>query len=151
MYVSVCVCVCVSLSLLLAFCCPCVCRAFVLSCVGYFGGLAFRKCVVHLLLTPTLRVFHCGQVFGCRRNIKTSPWKLNLVAKQIRGLSVDDAIAQMTFSKKDVASHIRQVRILTTPLCHLAACTLVYAPPRVCVYAHHLTSACGFFAGVIAR
>ncbi|EGD72226.1 hypothetical protein PTSG_00247 [Salpingoeca rosetta] len=52
-------------------------------------------------------------VFGCRRNIKTSPWKLNLVAKQIRGLAVDDAIAQMTFSKKDAASHVRQVLEIT--------------------------------------
>eukprot|EP00043_Microstomoeca_roanoka_P001342 m.32214 g.32214 ORF g.32214 m.32214 type:complete len:210 (-) comp10764_c0_seq1:202-831(-) len=52
-------------------------------------------------------------VFGCRRNIRTSPWKLNLVAKQIRGLSIDDAIAQMTFSKKDAASAVRQVLVLT--------------------------------------
>ena len=41
-------------------------------------------------------------VHGMRRNCKTSPWKLNLLAKQIRGLKVDEAIAQMAFSKKKV-------------------------------------------------
>eukprot|EP00049_Salpingoeca_infusionum_P018826 m.358947 g.358947 ORF g.358947 m.358947 type:complete len:238 (+) comp18352_c0_seq1:28-741(+) len=52
-------------------------------------------------------------VYGMRLNIKTSPWKLNLVANQIRGLNVDEAIKQMTFSGKKVASHIRQVLVTT--------------------------------------
>eukprot|EP00055_Hartaetosiga_balthica_P016316 m.102620 g.102620 ORF g.102620 m.102620 type:complete len:231 (+) comp9082_c0_seq1:132-824(+) len=52
-------------------------------------------------------------VFGCRRNIKTSPWKLNLVAKQIRNLAIDEAITQMTFSNKKAAESVRQVLTLT--------------------------------------
>eukprot|EP01147_Barroeca_monosierra_P008990 gene8990-1321_t len=52
-------------------------------------------------------------VFGCRRNVKSSPWKMNLVAKQIRGLPVDQAITQMTFSHKKAADTIRQVLLIT--------------------------------------
>ena len=37
----------------------------------------------------------------------TSTKKLNPVARQIRGLMVDDAIAQMKFSLKDVATPVR--------------------------------------------
>eukprot|EP00056_Hartaetosiga_gracilis_P018235 m.10153 g.10153 ORF g.10153 m.10153 type:complete len:215 (+) comp6530_c0_seq1:132-776(+) len=54
-----------------------------------------------------------NNVFGCRRNIKTSPWKLNLVAKQIRNLPIDEAITQMSFSNKKAAESVRQVLVLT--------------------------------------
>lgn len=33
--------------------------------------------------------------YGMRKDQTTSPWKLNLVAKQIRGMMVDDAMAQL--------------------------------------------------------
>jgi large subunit ribosomal protein L22 len=44
-----------------------------------------------------------------RKDIPTSPWKLNLVAKQIRGMSVDDALAQLQFSPKKAAVYISKV------------------------------------------
>ena len=40
-------------------------------------------------------------------SIRTSPIKLNLVAEMIRGLKVQDAINQLTFSKKRVAKIVK--------------------------------------------
>ena len=37
------------------------------------------------------------------RSIRTSPRKLNLVAQTIRGLSVEKAVAELSFSKKRIA------------------------------------------------
>nr|XP_058968701.1 large ribosomal subunit protein uL22m-like [Pocillopora verrucosa] len=44
-----------------------------------------------------------------RREIKGSPTKFNAVAKQIRGLQIEEAIKQMTFSPKRPAEIIKQV------------------------------------------
>lgn len=43
------------------------------------------------------------------RLIRTSPQKLNLVAQQIRGLKVEKAMAELTFSRKRVAQHVKKV------------------------------------------
>ena len=43
------------------------------------------------------------------RSIRISPQKLNLVASSIRGLKVDKAAAQLTFSKKRVATEVKKV------------------------------------------
>eukprot|EP00730_Choanoeca_flexa_P015660 TRINITY_DN7239_c0_g2_i4.p1 TRINITY_DN7239_c0_g2~~TRINITY_DN7239_c0_g2_i4.p1 ORF type:complete len:250 (+),score=36.95 TRINITY_DN7239_c0_g2_i4:105-854(+) len=48
-------------------------------------------------------------VYYSRRNIQGSPWKVNLVARQIRGLAIDDAIVQTQFSHKKAAEQINQV------------------------------------------
>ena len=43
------------------------------------------------------------------RMVKCSPQKLNLVAESIRGLSVNKAVEQLTFSKKRVASEVKKL------------------------------------------
>lgn len=43
------------------------------------------------------------------KTIKTSPQKLNLVAQLIRGLDVNDALAQLTFSKRRAAGPVKAV------------------------------------------
>lgn len=43
------------------------------------------------------------------RMVKGSTQKLNLVAQSIRGLSVDKAIEQLTFSKKRVAGEVKKL------------------------------------------
>jgi large subunit ribosomal protein L22 len=43
------------------------------------------------------------------RMIKTSPQKLNLVAQMIRGLPVEKAMAELSFSRKRVAQHVKKV------------------------------------------
>eukprot|EP00038_Savillea_parva_P008774 m.179119 g.179119 ORF g.179119 m.179119 type:complete len:210 (+) comp14683_c0_seq1:25-654(+) len=40
------------------------------------------------------------------RNNDTSVWKLNLVSRLVRGMAVDDAIAQMEFSPKKAATFV---------------------------------------------
>lgn len=52
-------------------------------------------------------------VYGCRRDSPTSPWKLNLVAKQIRGMNVEEALAQLEFSPKKSAKFIQKVLVTT--------------------------------------
>eukprot|EP00040_Diaphanoeca_grandis_P039111 m.258171 g.258171 ORF g.258171 m.258171 type:complete len:240 (-) comp36226_c0_seq1:71-790(-) len=52
-------------------------------------------------------------VYGRQLNCPSSPWKLNLVAKLIRGMKVDDAIAQMKFSHKKAGSHVLRVLKVT--------------------------------------
>ena len=42
------------------------------------------------------------------RGIRISPQKLNLVAAMIRGKKVNDAIADLTFSRKRVAEHVKK-------------------------------------------
>jgi large subunit ribosomal protein L22 len=43
------------------------------------------------------------------RNIRTSPYKLNLVAEMIRGKKVDKALAALAFSRKRIASEVKKV------------------------------------------
>ena len=42
------------------------------------------------------------------RNLRVSPQKLNLVAETIRGLNVEPALAQLTFSKKRIALNVKK-------------------------------------------
>jgi large subunit ribosomal protein L22 len=41
-------------------------------------------------------------------NLRVSPRKLSYVAQLIRGLSVDDALVQLTFSKKRIAHDVKK-------------------------------------------
>ena len=43
------------------------------------------------------------------RFVRTSPQKLNLLAQQIRGLSADQAIAALAFSKRRVANDVKKL------------------------------------------
>lgn len=43
------------------------------------------------------------------RMIRTSPQKLNLVAQMIRGKPVEKALAELSFSRKRVAQHVKKV------------------------------------------
>ena len=42
------------------------------------------------------------------RNIRISPQKLNLVARSIRGLAVDKALAELEFSPKRISGDVRK-------------------------------------------
>ncbi len=42
------------------------------------------------------------------RKLRTSPRKLNLLAQQIRGLKVGDALTQLTFSEKRIAKDVKK-------------------------------------------
>jgi len=42
-------------------------------------------------------------------SIRTSPRKLNLVAELIRGLSAEDALNQLTFSRRRIAHEVKKV------------------------------------------
>ena len=42
------------------------------------------------------------------RMLRTSPQKLNLVAEQIRGMPVNDALAELTFSKRRIAQDVKK-------------------------------------------
>ena len=42
-------------------------------------------------------------------SIRTSPRKLNLVAQLIRGLSAEDALDQLTFSRRRIAHEVKKV------------------------------------------
>ena len=50
-----------------------------------------------------------NEVWALGRKIRTSPQKLNLVAQTIRGLDVESAIAELTFSKRRVAGPVKKV------------------------------------------
>ena len=43
------------------------------------------------------------------RMLRTSPQKLNLVAQSIRGMKVEKAMAELTFSRKRIAQHVKKV------------------------------------------
>ena len=43
------------------------------------------------------------------RNVRISPIKLNLVAALIRGLKVDKALANLTFSKKRISNDVKKL------------------------------------------
>ena len=49
------------------------------------------------------------QAMAKARMIRTSPQKLNLVAQLIRGKRVEKALAELTFSRKRVAQHVKKV------------------------------------------
>ncbi|KNC76994.1 hypothetical protein SARC_10535 [Sphaeroforma arctica JP610] len=81
-----------------------------------------QRCLLHsgklrCTLSPQITQLIRGKVkevesekqIGKRRNLDGSPWKLNLVAKQIRGLPVLDAINQMTFSGKKASQDVKSV------------------------------------------
>ena len=55
------------------------------------------------------RRFTENEVWALGRKIRTSPQKLNLVAQTIRGLDVESAIAELTFSKRRVAGPVKKV------------------------------------------
>ena len=55
------------------------------------------------------RRFADNQAMAKGRMIKTSPQKLNLVAQLIRGKPVEKAMAELTFSRKRVAQHVKKV------------------------------------------
>ncbi len=42
------------------------------------------------------------------KHIRTSPYKLNLVAETIRGQKVEKALIDLQFSKKRVAKHVKE-------------------------------------------
>ncbi|MEO1135964.1 MAG: 50S ribosomal protein L22 [Pseudomonadota bacterium] len=49
------------------------------------------------------------QAMAKGRLIRTSPQKLNLVAQLIRGMPVEKALAELTFSRKRVAQNVKKV------------------------------------------
>jgi large subunit ribosomal protein L22 len=49
-----------------------------------------------------------NEAMAVSRMIRTSPRKLNLVAQMIRNKPVGKALADLTFSKKRVAEHVRK-------------------------------------------
>lgn len=54
------------------------------------------------------RVLADHQAMAVARNIRVSPRKLNLVAQQIRGKKVDNALNVLTFSQKRIASVVKK-------------------------------------------
>ncbi|MEM9616734.1 MAG: 50S ribosomal protein L22 [Pseudomonadota bacterium] len=55
------------------------------------------------------RRFSDTEAMARGRMIKTSPQKLNLVAQMIRGMPVEKALAELTFSRKRVAQNVKKV------------------------------------------
>ena len=49
------------------------------------------------------------QAMAKGRLIRTSPQKLNLVAQLIRGMPVEKALAELTFSRKRIAQNVKKV------------------------------------------
>ena len=54
------------------------------------------------------RVLGDHQAMAIARNIRVSPRKLNLVAQQIRGKKVDNALNVLTFSEKRIAGVVKK-------------------------------------------
>ena len=50
-----------------------------------------------------------SQAMAMARQIRSSPRKLNLVAELIRGMKADQALNQLTFSRRRVAGEFRKV------------------------------------------
>jgi len=50
-----------------------------------------------------------NEAMAFMRNIRISPYKLNLVAGLIRGKSVEDALADLEFSRRRVARTVKKV------------------------------------------
>ncbi len=53
--------------------------------------------------TKMTRRVEANQAMAYCNSIRTSPRKLNLVARSIRGLSAEKAVAELSFSKKRIA------------------------------------------------
>ena len=50
-----------------------------------------------------------SQAMAKGRLIRTSPQKLNLVAQLIRGMPVEKALAELTFSRKRISQNVKKV------------------------------------------
>jgi large subunit ribosomal protein L22 len=50
-----------------------------------------------------------NEVRAFARAIRVSPQKLNVVATSIRGLKVDEALAQLTFSRRRVSNDVKKL------------------------------------------
>ena len=50
-----------------------------------------------------------NEAMAYTKYLRTSPQKLNLVAKSIRGKSCGEAIAQLTFSKRRIAGEVKKL------------------------------------------
>ncbi len=55
----------------------------------------------------TLRALKDNEAKAVLRTVRTSPQKLNLVAQQIRGLKVEKALADLSFSPKRIAKVVK--------------------------------------------
>ncbi len=55
----------------------------------------------------TLRALKDNEAKAVLRSVRTSPQKLNLVAQQIRGLKVEKALADLSFSPKRIAKAVK--------------------------------------------
>ena len=49
------------------------------------------------------------EAMACAKQLRTSPQKLNLVAESIRGKDCEKALAELTFSKRRIASEVKKV------------------------------------------
>ena len=58
--------------------------------------------------TARERSLEANEARAILRNLRTSPIKLNLVAEMIRGLKVQDALTQLTFSNKRIAQDVKK-------------------------------------------
>ena len=58
--------------------------------------------------TSRERVLEDNQAMAKTRNIRVSPQKLNLVAATIRGKKAETALADLSFSPKRVAQHVKK-------------------------------------------
>ncbi|MCF6343294.1 MAG: 50S ribosomal protein L22 [Devosiaceae bacterium] len=56
----------------------------------------------------TLRALKDNEAKAVLRSVRTSPQKLNLVAQQIRGLKVQKALDDLSFSPKRIAGAVRK-------------------------------------------
>jgi len=56
--------------------------------------------------SKNLRRVENNQAMAVCHSLRTSPRKLNLVAQSIRGLGVEKAIAELSFSKKRIAKSV---------------------------------------------
>ena len=59
--------------------------------------------------TKNERRFGDNEAMAKGRMLRTSPQKLNLVAQAIRGMPVEKAMAELTFSRKRIAQHVKKV------------------------------------------
>lgn len=50
-----------------------------------------------------------NEALAVGRMIRVSPQKLGLVAQSIRGMKVDDALAELTFSKRRISQDVKKV------------------------------------------
>ncbi len=56
----------------------------------------------------TERALKDNEAKAVLRTLRTSPQKLNLVAAQIRGMKVEKALAELTFSRKRIAGPVKK-------------------------------------------